>query len=85
MPDDTETDFGMMPDVIWAYEDTIGNICATPFHSESYKTSYTRTDLLEQRAKVAAEKWYPHDTESGIRMREQLTAIILAARKGEAK
>ena len=72
-----------MPDVIWAGILSNDKPDWTPFQFQVGYTSYTRTDLLEQRAKVAAAEimskraW---DLEE-----DELTAIIIAAVKGETK
>ena len=87
-----------MPEVIWAHLYT-GDRCQGKFQTAKWEglfdTSYTRTDLLEQRAKVAAENLQkqfsigtfsrfcddPADFDSATA--EELTTIILNALKGE--
>ena len=80
-----------MPDVLHVCNMTkIGNTITNPF---THTTSYTRTDLLTERAKIAAKElaakgWLPDDA-NGVVTNQTLktvTAIIIEAMlKGETK
>ena len=75
-----------MPDVIWA--NTLRNDLRQPtgnwFGYDTSKhgfTSYTRTDLIPERAKLAAERYFKDGKCYSWEIQE-LTAIIIEAMKG---
>lgn len=81
-----------MPDVIWVARTQVkfGNGIINQTFASTAKskgdTSYTRTDILEQRAKVASEKVLNAELNKELSLlpskrMEQISSIILAALK----